>query len=156
QLRLASRLRDVPLVSGEEPNQVLALEDADHLLFTALEGTGEVHRHGVALCRWLRAGRRGLAEQGLSTQPRDVGDAPGALGGVAELADVAWPGMGDELVAGARGQALPQPLAGELVDQQGDVLLAVSQRGEPDREDGEAEVEVLAEVPGLRLAPELL
>src|SRR5262249_25824176 len=68
----------------------------------------------------------------------------------------AWPGMGHELVADPRRQPLPQRLAGEGIHQEGDVLLAVAERGEADGEDRESEVEVLAEAAGLSLGPEVL
>ena len=79
-----------------------------------------------------------------------------ALDGVAQLAHVARPGVVLELLSLDLGQAVPQRRLGHLVDQQGDVFLAVAQRGQGDGEDRQAEVEVFAEAARLRLGPEVL
>src|SRR5262249_52474605 len=97
-----------------------------------------------------------LAEERAAGELGDVHHVPGALQGVAQLADVARPGMGVELVPDPGRQPLPQWLPGEGVHQQGDVLPTVAEGRKADGEDGEAEVEVLPEPAGLGLGPEVL
>ena len=81
-----------------------------------------------------------------------VGEDGGALDHVLQLADVARPAVGVEAQQRRRRHARrPRPGAApprqEVGDQLGDVLLALAQRRQLDRHDGEAVVEILAELP---------
>ena len=84
-----------------------------------------------------------------------VGEHPGVEEHVLELADVAGPGERAEALEGGAGDAAPIAVvaggedAEEVVDEHGQVVEALAERGDADLDDVEAVVEILAEEAGL-------
>ena len=108
--------------------------------------------------RGLGAGRLHVRREVLLADHVALHQDHGALDGVAELADVPGPGVALEHVHERGGRDALHVLAGlgvelldEVVDEERHVLAALLERRQPDGEDVEPEVEVLAEPPAADL-----
>src|SRR5512141_980387 len=150
---LPGRLGDVPAVGLELGQQKIALGEVAELA-QRLDSCG------------VREGGLGLLPQGLrQVLPLDrlaVGHDQETLDDVLELADVALPGEGRHGLERVRGEG-PRPeivLLGEgpreIIDEKRDVLFPLAQGRRIQRDDVQAEEEVLPEPPLLDLLPEVL
>ncbi|MGB8958488.1 MAG: hypothetical protein WCC00_05705 [Candidatus Aminicenantales bacterium] len=150
---LPGRLGDVPGVGLELGQKEIALGEVAELAQGLDPGGVREDRFGL-LPERLR--------QVLSLDRVAVGHDQQTLDDVLELADVAFPGEGGHGLQGVRGE-LPRPeivLLGEgprkIVDEKRDVLLPLAQGRRIERDDVQAEEEVLPEPPLLDLLPQVL
>jgi len=147
-VRLAGCPRDVALRALKQPVEVGLLEQLHGALFLLAKGQGRVEDDGLVAAA---ARERTGGDQVDDPIGREVG---AALDDVAQLADIAGPVVGDQSghrLGPGRAPHAGRQAAREQLDEHRDVLPAVAQRRDLDRDHGDEEVQILAELAGADL-----